>query len=64
MDDIKLQEEERNQFVSVDHLSFYPFEMKCSVHNVEAHFLVSRELEEMMLHSTESSTAKWKQMFS
>lgn len=56
MDDIKLQEES-NQFVPVGHLSFYPSEMKRGVQNVEAHFLVSRELEEIMLHSTERATA-------
>lgn len=34
--------------------------MKRSVQNVEGHFLASRELEEMMLHSTERATAPGK----
>lgn len=58
-DDIKLQEES-NQFVPVDYLSFYPSEMKSSGQNVEVHFLASWELEEMMRHSTERATAPGK----
>lgn len=56
---------ESNQFVPVDHLSFYPFKMRGGVHVVEARFFGGffwhhDSLEEMMLRSTASATAAGK----
>lgn len=51
-----IKTQQSNQCVPVDHLSFYPLEMKHGAHNEEAYFLASQEFKEMMLYSTASTT--------